>query len=84
MDHDTRRLDANDPGLPPPQRPCYECGGRLVEARLVTNQNVELQRVSARFGLSPRSLIQTLVCLSCGAVRFYAVQPDKLDPAATR
>jgi len=78
MDHDTRRLDPHDPALPPPQRACYECGGRLVDVRLLSNMDVELQRVNVMFGA--RSSIQTRVCLSCGAVRLYALQPTILEP----
>lgn len=84
MDHDTRRLDANDPVLPPPQRPCYECGGRMIGARPLSQYDVELYRQESRGMFGPSSKIQARVCVECGAVRFYAVQPDKLDPAATR
>ena len=80
MDHDTRRLDANDPVLPPPQRPCYECGGRMVAAGLKANYEVQLYRLGTGGMFGNGSRVQTWVCRSCGSVRIYAVRPDNLEP----
>ena len=84
MDHPTRRLDANDPELPPPQRPCYECGGRMVQATFRAGYDLQLFNQGTRPFSGKSSEIQTLVCLECGALRLYAEHPAKLDPAATR
>jgi len=84
MDHATRRLDATDPLLPPPQRPCYECGGPMIEAGLTSYRDVQLYRRGTLGLASEASKVQTLVCRTCGAVRLYALQPANLVPPSIR
>jgi hypothetical protein len=70
MDHPTRRLDE------PPPPTCADCGGILIEARLLTTAKI---RLAPPKGLYPENTgIRVKVCSGCGLVKLYAIDLWKL------
>ena len=71
----------NDTGNSPDPRatlvPCPECGGECVSAQMQPH-TFGVQRPGAFVG--GLSKVKAVVCLSCGLIRLYATQPEKVLP----
>ena len=64
-----------DPRLP--LAPCPECGGECVSAQMQPHTFGVQRPGSILRGISE---VAAVVCLRCGLIRLYAMQPEKVLP----
>lgn len=60
--------------------PCPRCSGSRTDVGIVTGQGFNLVQFRKKGLFNKSSDVTTIVCLNCGYIEFYALDPQKLIP----